>query len=55
MVVKRNIMQLVIFFTASEEMKQILDKVSDIEDGFPFSTVIESEAFDVNKIKYRFT
>lgn len=43
------------FFTASEEMKQILDKVSDIEDGFPFSTVIESEAFDVNKIKYRFT
>lgn len=43
------------FFTASEEMKQILDKVSDIEDGFPFETVIESESFDGNKVKYRFT
>lgn len=43
------------FFTASEEMKQILDKVSDIEDGFPFTTVIESEVFDGNKVKYRFT
>ena len=43
------------FFTASEEMKQILDKVSDIEDGFPFETVIESEVFDGNKVKYCFT
>lgn len=43
------------FFTASEEMKQILDKVSDIEDGFPFTTTIESEVFDGNKVKYRFT
>lgn len=43
------------FFTASEEMKQILDKVSDIEDGFPFETVIESEVFDGNKVKYSFT
>ena len=38
-----------------EEMKQILDKVSDIEDGFPFETVIESEVFDGNKVKYSFT
>ena len=43
------------FFTASEEMKCILDKVSDIEEGFPFQTVIESETFDTNKIKYKFT
>ena len=43
------------FFTASEEMKQILDKVSDIEEGFPFETIIESQVFDGNKVKYSFT
>lgn len=43
------------FFTSSEEMKNILDQVSDVEDGFPFETVIESEIFDGNKVKYRFT
>ena len=43
------------FFTASEEMKSILDQISDIEDGFPFETTIESEVFDGNKIKYKFT
>jgi hypothetical protein len=43
------------FFTASEEMKNILDQISDIEDGFPFETVIEREVFDGNKVKYRFT
>lgn len=43
------------FFTASEEMKNILDQLSDIEDGFPFETIIQSEVFDGNKIKYRFT
>lgn len=43
------------FFTASEEMKSILDQISDIEDGFPFETVIESELFDGNKVKYKFT
>lgn len=43
------------FFTASEEMKSILDQVSDIEDGFPFETTIESELFDGNKVKYKFT
>ena len=43
------------FFTASEEMKAILDQISDIEDGFPFETIIESELFDGNKIKYKFT
>lgn len=43
------------FFTASVEMKGILDQISDIEDGFPFETVIKSEVFDNNKRKYNFT
>ncbi|UWH92387.1 MAG: MatK/TrnK amino terminal region [Bacteriophage sp.] len=43
------------FFTASEEMKSILDQISDIEDGFPFETTIVSEVFDGNKVKYNFT
>ena len=43
------------FFTTSEEMKSILDQISDIEDGFPFETIIESDVFDGNKVKYKFT
>lgn len=43
------------FFTSSEEMKNILDQVSDMEDGFPFETIIQSEVFDGNKVKYKFT
>lgn len=43
------------FFTASDEMKNILDQVSDMEDGFPFETIIQSEVFDGNKVKYKFT
>lgn len=43
------------FFTASVEMKGILDQISDIEDGFPFETVIKCEVFDGNKRKYNFT
>lgn len=43
------------FFTASEEMKDLLDQISDIEDGFPFETVITSELYDGTKVKYRFT
>lgn len=43
------------FFTSSEEMKNILDQVSDVEDGYPFETIIESEVFDGNKVKYKFT
>lgn len=43
------------FFTSSEEMKNILDQVSNIEDGFPFETIIESEVFDGNKVRYKFT
>ena len=43
------------FFTASEEMKNILDQIREIKDGFPFETIIEREVFDGNKVKYRFT
>lgn len=43
------------FFTSSEEMKNILDQISDMEDGFPFETIIESDIFDGNKVKYKFT
>ena len=43
------------FFTASKEMKQILDKINDIEGGFPFETIIRAEPFGDNKIKYIFT
>ena len=43
------------FFTASVEMKGILDQISDIEDGFPFETVLKCEVFDGGKSKYNFT
>ncbi|MGN0238269.1 MAG: hypothetical protein ACI4AK_09350 [Lepagella sp.] len=43
------------FFTSSEEMKNILDQISDMEDGFPFETIIQSEIWDGNKVKYKFT
>jgi len=43
------------FFTASEEMKNILEQISDIEDGFPFETTIVSEVFDGGKVKYKFS
>ena len=43
------------FFTASEEMKNILDQISDIEDGFPFETTIVSEVFDGGNVKYKFS
>lgn len=42
------------FFTGSEEMKNVLDQVSEI-GGFPFETVIVSEVFDGTKTKYKFT
>ncbi|MCM1337695.1 MAG: hypothetical protein NC187_08315 [Candidatus Amulumruptor caecigallinarius] len=43
------------FFTSSEEMKNILDQISDREDGFPFECTIISEVFDGNKVKYKFS
>ncbi len=43
------------FFTASEEMKDILNQVSDFEDGFPFETVIVGERYEGSKTIYHFT
>lgn len=34
------------FFTASKEMQNILDQISDIEDGFPFETTIVMDYYD---------
>ena len=34
------------FFTASKQMKNILDQISDIEDGFPFETTIVMDFYD---------
>ena len=38
------------FFTASKEMQNILDQISDIEDGFPFETTITMEMYDGKSI-----
>lgn len=43
------------FFTNSEELKQMLDKISDINDGFPFRTTIKRQSFGQGKMKYSFT
>ena len=43
------------FFTNSEEMKNILQQVSEMEDGFPFKTIIKAEAFGKGKTKYVFS
>lgn len=37
------------YFTASEEMKALLDQIGEMEDGFPFETVITVEYFDNGK------
>lgn len=34
------------FFTASKEMQNILDQISDLEDGFPFETTIVMDYYD---------
>ncbi len=43
------------FFTNSEEMKNILQQVSEMPDGFPFETTIKAETFGKGKTKYIFT
>ena len=43
------------FFTNSEEMKNILLQVSELEDGFPFETTIKSESFGKGRTKYVFS
>ncbi|MFR9535935.1 MAG: reverse transcriptase domain-containing protein [Rikenellaceae bacterium] len=43
------------FFTNSEEMKNILQQVSEVENGFPFETTIKSETFGKGRTKYVFS
>ncbi len=43
------------FFTNSEEMKNILQQVSEMPDGFPFETTIKTESFGKGRTKYVFT
>ncbi|MBR4405789.1 MAG: hypothetical protein IKT30_05365 [Bacteroidaceae bacterium] len=43
------------FFTNSEEMKNILQHVSEMPDGFPFETTIKTETFGKGRTKYVFT
>lgn len=42
------------FFTASEELKQLLDKIEEL-DGLPFRTTIRRQSFGQGKVKYSFT
>lgn len=42
------------FFTASEEMKQMLDRIREM-GGYPFRTTIKRQPFGTGKAKYSFT
>ena len=43
------------FFTASEEMKNILQQIKEIPDGLPFETTIKTEPFGKGRTKYIFS
>ena len=43
------------FFTSSLEMRNILDQIRDMEDGFPFETTIKAETFGKGRTKYVFS
>lgn len=43
------------FFTNSEEMKNILEQVNEMPDGFPFETTIKAETFGKGRTKYVFS
>lgn len=43
------------FFTNSEEMKNILQQISSMPDGFPFETTIKTETFGKGRTKYVFS
>ena len=43
------------FFTNSEEMKNILAQIREIPDGFPFETTIRTESFGKGRTKYVFS
>jgi hypothetical protein len=43
------------FFTNSEEMKNILQQISELPDGLPFETTIRTETFGKGRTKYVFS
>lgn len=43
------------FFTNSEEMKNILEQVKSMPDGFPFEATIKTEIFGKGRTKYIFS
>ena len=43
------------FITNSYELKQMLDRISELDDGFPFRTTIKRTVFGKGKTKYSFT
>lgn len=43
------------FITNSDEMKNILSQIGEMEDGFPFETTIKAQSFGNGKTKYVFT
>ena len=43
------------FFTASIEMRNILEQIKELPDGFPFETTIKAETFGKGKTKYVFS
>lgn len=43
------------FFTSSIEMRNILEQIKEMPDGFPFETTIKTEPFGKGKTKYVFT
>lgn len=43
------------FITNSEEMKNVLSQIGEMQDGFPFETTIKAMSFGNGKTKYVFT
>lgn len=43
------------FFTSSIEMRNILEQIREVPDGFPFETTIRAETFGKGKTKYVFS
>ena len=43
------------FFTNSDEMKNVLSQIGEMQDGFPFETTIKAQSFGNGKTKYVFT
>lgn len=43
------------FITNSDEMKNVLSQIGEMQDGFPFETTIKAQSFGNGKTKYVFT